>query len=96
MLTVDFTCAKLLLQLEDSNHRQAFKRLPERAGDFRHQALADGNGLFGLLIGSFIVLASRMQGRRVAGGRDTCCIKAAAAAEHCLALAFGGGFGYIP
>lgn len=74
MLTVDFTCAKFRLQLEDSNHRQAFKRLPEPAGVFRRQALAAGDGCVGPLIGSYVG-----SGRPVAGGRDTCGPRAAAA-----------------
>lgn len=82
MLAVDFTSAKFRLQLEDSNHRQAFKRLPEPAGVFRRQALAAGDGCIGPLIGSYVVLAPSMQacsGRPVASGRDTCGPRAAAA-----------------
>ena len=47
-LSVTVTNAKyanFLFQLEDFNHRQAFKRLLGQAEDFHHQALAVDKGL---------------------------------------------------
>lgn len=96
VLIVDSMFANLPLQLEDFNRHRAFKRLPEQAEDFHHQALAAGNGSVGLLIEPVILLASRTLCRTVVARREDTCLRAAAAVEHCLALAFGGGFGSIP